>query len=52
MKQLHYACIEVKDKNEIAIIHKYGWNARQYTMIFTSEQSYTIFYHYSEIYFI
>jgi len=30
MKHLHYACTELKDKNEIAIIHKYGWNARYY----------------------
>ncbi|KAH0946892.1 hypothetical protein HN011_001516 [Eciton burchellii] len=35
MKQLHYACTELKDKNEIAIIHKYGCNAKQYTMIIT-----------------
>jgi hypothetical protein len=50
MKQLHYACTELKDKNEIAIIHKYGCNAKQYTMIITSEQSYMMFY--SVIYFI
>jgi len=37
MKQLHYACTEIKDKNEIAIIYKYGWNARRYTIILSNK---------------
>jgi len=37
MKQLHYACAELKDKNEIAIIHKYGYDAKRYTTTFTSK---------------
>jgi len=28
MIQFHDVCIKLKDKNEIAIIRKYGWNAR------------------------
>ncbi|XP_026826439.1 uncharacterized protein LOC105286924 isoform X4 [Ooceraea biroi] len=31
MKQLHCACINLRDKNEIAIIQKYGRNAKYYT---------------------
>jgi len=42
MKQLHDACTELKDKNEIAIVHKYGYNAKRYTTILTSKQSYMI----------
>jgi len=37
MKQLHYACTELKDKKEITIIHKYGCHAKRYTTIFTSK---------------
>jgi len=37
MKQLHYACTEIKDKNEIAIIYKYGCDAKRYSTILTSK---------------
>jgi len=37
MKQLHYACTELKNENEIAIIHKYGCEAKRYTTILTSK---------------
>jgi len=42
MKQLHYACAELKDKNEIAIVYKYGYDAKRYTTILISKQTYTI----------
>ncbi|KAH0946914.1 hypothetical protein HN011_007451 [Eciton burchellii] len=35
MKQLHYACTEIRDKNEIAIIYKYGCDAKRYSTILT-----------------
>jgi len=31
--QLHDVCIKLKDKNEIDIIRKYGWNAQRFTTI-------------------
>jgi len=37
MKQLHYACTELRDKNEIAIIYKYGCDAKRYSTILTSK---------------
>jgi len=40
MKQLHYACAELKDKNEIAIIYKYGCDAKHYTTILTCKLIY------------
>ncbi|EZA55471.1 hypothetical protein X777_04264 [Ooceraea biroi] len=33
MRQLHRACTKLEDKNEIAIINKYGWNAHRYTIV-------------------
>jgi hypothetical protein len=33
MMQLHDVCIKLKDKNEIDIIRKYGWNAQRFTTI-------------------
>jgi len=39
MQQLHYACTELKDKNEIAIIYKYGCDAKRYATILTSKYS-------------
>ncbi|KAH0946893.1 hypothetical protein HN011_001517 [Eciton burchellii] len=35
MGQLHFACIKLKDKNEIAIIQQYGWEAKRYTVVLT-----------------
>ncbi|KAH0946913.1 hypothetical protein HN011_007438 [Eciton burchellii] len=35
MKQLHYTCTELKNKSEIAIIYKYGCDAKRYTTILT-----------------
>jgi len=33
MMQLHYACMKLKDQNEIAIIYEYGCNAKRYIVI-------------------
>ncbi|KAH0946911.1 hypothetical protein HN011_007303 [Eciton burchellii] len=32
MRQLHFACTKLRDKNEIAIIQQYGWEAKHYTV--------------------
>jgi len=37
MEQLHYTCTELKNKSEIAIIYKYGCDAKRYTTILTSK---------------
>jgi len=37
MKRLHYTCTELKNENEIAIIHKYGCEVKRYTIILTSK---------------
>jgi hypothetical protein len=37
MGQLHFACIKLKDKNEIAIIQQYGWEAKRYTVVLTGK---------------
>ncbi|KAH0946879.1 hypothetical protein HN011_000957 [Eciton burchellii] len=31
MEQLHYACKKLTDKNEVAMMQKYGWDAKRYT---------------------
>jgi len=37
MGQLHNECIKLKDKNEIAIIERYGWEAKRYTAALLSK---------------
>jgi len=37
MKQLHYACMKLKDQNEISIIHEYACNAKRYTVTIISK---------------
>jgi len=37
MEQLHHACKKLIDKNEIAMIQKYGWDAKQYTTALTGK---------------
>jgi hypothetical protein len=39
MEQLHYACKKLTDKNEIAMIQKYGWDAKRYTTALTGKQA-------------
>ncbi|KAH0946896.1 hypothetical protein HN011_004503 [Eciton burchellii] len=34
MTQLHNACIKLKDKNEISIVQRYGWEAKRYITAF------------------
>ncbi|KAH0946910.1 hypothetical protein HN011_006709 [Eciton burchellii] len=36
LRQLQHVSNELKEKNEIAIMEKYGWNAKYYTIILTS----------------
>jgi len=43
MEQLHYACKKLTDKNEIAMIQKYGWDAKRYTTALTGKQAYKNF---------
>jgi len=51
MKQLHYTCKKLTDKNEVAVIQKYGWDAKRYTTALIGKQAYrNIKYHQS--YFI
>ncbi|EZA46972.1 hypothetical protein DMN91_005505 [Ooceraea biroi] len=33
LQQLHHACNKLTDKNEIAIIQQYGWEAKRYTAV-------------------
>ncbi|KAH0946926.1 hypothetical protein HN011_010784 [Eciton burchellii] len=35
MKKLHHICKELKDENEIAIIKKYGYIGKRFTVVFT-----------------
>jgi len=35
--QLQYICNELKDENEIAIIRRYGYNAKYYTIALTGK---------------
>jgi len=35
--KLQYICNELKDENEIAIIKKYGYTAKRYTITLTSK---------------
>lgn len=37
MTTLHNACKELKDKNEIAIIEKYGYSGKRFTIIVISK---------------
>jgi len=37
MEQLQHMCDNLKDSNEIAIMDKYGNNAKRYTIILTSK---------------
>lgn len=34
MTELHHECKELKDQNEIAIIERYGYTARRFTLAF------------------
>jgi len=56
MGQLHFACIRLKDKNEIAIIQQYGWKAKCYTVVLTGKTLHfyasLIIYSIYDIYFI
>jgi hypothetical protein len=42
MKKLHHICKELKDENEIAIIKKYGYIGKRFTVVFTSKIIYII----------
>jgi hypothetical protein len=33
LRQLQHVCNELKEEKEIAIMEKYGWNAKYYTII-------------------
>jgi len=37
MLQIQKICDALKDENEIAIIEKYNYNAKRYTILFTSK---------------
>lgn len=44
MEQLQRIYDNVKDSNEIAIIERYGNNAKRFTTMFTSKKTFFIFY--------